>query len=656
MKLQKKMTFLFSTIIAISLGILYIIFYLGLNNMYNIGKGDSVNSTNSAKTNLYSLMKNTNSDLDLIANIIQHEGEEQGFRFGGSLLSNKDIYTLLFFAKTEDGLFKSMPARPMATGYDPRKEEWYSKTAKTQKFTVSLPYYDKVRNLYTFSITKPVYKNGKIFGVVGFNINMNTLSSILNQSSIGETGYLMLLSRNQGTIMSHPNNEFIGKQFTEISPKLEKLKEENLSNNFLDYKFEGHDKFLYYNYLPEYDWILTGGTSYSDYSNKYNSIKIVFAIGALSLVGIILGSMIYFKKSVINFIVLISNKFKLLSEGDFTSEIEIKKKGKDEISELITSYENFRLNISSILVDIKNKLESTVTMNYEIIQEVEELNENTLNTLKDAIHVSLDDIIQQTASTEQSLASIEQVSAGAEIMLTNVNEALEFSNNSIDRAEDGIMKILEMNKQINEISSHVQGADVQIEKLMNLSKFIGNISTAISSLSDQTNMLALNAAIESARAGEAGRGFAVVSQEIKKLADKTSGETNKIDELLNNIHDEIDRVKGANQKIKNAVDEGLAISETVNVSIEDITNIILQNNKKIQEITSVVNEQKEATQEINLSINHISNMSAEIESKSSVNLELTKLLNEKLSKNIKNISFASSELDELKEKFGQFRI
>ena len=80
---------------------------------------------------------------------------------------------------------------------------------------------------------------------------MNTLSSILNQSSIGETGYLMLLSINQGTIMSHPNNEFIGKQFTEISPKLEKLKEENLSNNFLDYKFEGHDKFLYYNYLPE---------------------------------------------------------------------------------------------------------------------------------------------------------------------------------------------------------------------------------------------------------------------------------------------------------------------------------------------------------------------------------------------------------------------
>ena len=656
MKLQKKMTFLFSTIIAISLGILYIIFYLGLNNMYNIGKGDSVNSTNSAKTNLYSLMKNTNSDLDLIANIIQHEGEEQGFRFGGSLLSNKDIYTLLFFAKTEDGLFKSMPARPMATGYDPRKEEWYSKTAKTQKFTVSLPYYDKVRNLYTFSITKPVYKNGKIFGVVGFNINMNTLSSILNQSSIGETGYLMLLSRNQGTIMSHPNNEFIGKQFTEISPKLEKLKEENLSNNFLDYKFEGQHKFLYYNYLPEYDWILTGGTSYSDYSNKYNSIKIVFAIGALSLVGIILGSMIYFKKSVINFIVLISNKFKLLSEGDFTSEIEIKKKGKDEISELITSYENFRLNISSILVDIKNKLESTVAMNYEIIQEVEELNENTLNTLKDAIHVSLDDIIQQTASTEQSLASIEQVSAGADLMLTNVNEALDFSNDSIDRAEDGIMKILEMNKQINEINNHVQGADVQIEKLMNLSKFIGNISTAISSLSDQTNMLALNAAIESARAGEAGRGFAVVADEIRKLAEQTNRETKKIEGLIDSIQNSVEKVKESGEGVKTKVDEGLKLSKLAEVSITQISELTDKNALEINDIVTSVKEQSAASQEITIAISTITNNSTEIETLSVETSSISKEIKEILVNKQKDVDKNSTLIEELDNDLKFFKI
>lgn len=656
MKLQKRFTAIFSLIITICLLTFFTIYSLGLKNMYNIGKDESKNATESALLNLNELIKTISSDLDLIGDITQYSGEDEGFRVASNLLKNKEMYTLIFFTKLEDGAYRSMPSKMMEKDFDPRNSTWFKETIQNNKVTISSPYYDPVRNLYSFSVSKIVKRANKNYGVIGVNINMNLLNDMLNQNKIGESGYLMLLSKKEGTIMSHPQNELIGKKFTELNPKFDVLKKENLTKGYIDFSLDGKKRFIYYNYVPEFQWILTGGTTYSDYSDKYNNIKVVFSLGAVLLVIFLLITMAYFKKFVIDSIVLISSKFKLLAQGDFTSQIYIKKIGKDEIFELIDSYEHFRTNVNSMLSDIKKKLESTVNMNDSIIEEVEELNNKTLNSLKTAINESFDDIIKQTAGTEESMSSIEQVSASAQLMLHNINEILEFSNNSKAEAESGIFKIQEMNKQINEIRIHVEKADKQIERLINFSKYVGNISIAIASLSDQTNMLALNAAIESARAGEAGKGFAVVSQEIKKLADKTTEETNKIDVLVRDINEEIKSVKNANIEIKNAVEEGLILNNVVNKSIEDISNSIIKNNEKIQGITIFVNEQKEATIEIGLSINTISYMSVEIETKSSKNLDLANILKEKLMNNIEKINKNSQELIDLKKKFNQFKI
>lgn len=60
---------------------------------------------------------------------------------------------------------------------------------------------------------------------------------------------------------------------------------------------------------------------------------------------------------------------------------------------------------------------------------------------------------------------------------------------------------------------------------------ITEMAGAISSIARQTNLLALNATIEAARAGEQGRGFAVVADQVRKLADESSVNARRIQEI-----------------------------------------------------------------------------------------------------------------------------
>ena len=80
----------------------------------------------------------------------------------------------------------------------------------------------------------------------------------------------------------------------------------------------------------------------------------------------------------------------------------------------------------------------------------------------------------------------------------------------------------------------------------------------------------MNAAIEAAHAGEAGKGFSVVADEIRKLAETSAEQSNKIGEELMNIQQGIERVVIASSESEQSFQ---AVSSRINLTAELIAHI-----------------------------------------------------------------------------------
>lgn len=115
------------------------------------------------------------------------------------------------------------------------------------------------------------------------------------------------------------------------------------------------------------------------------------------------------------------------------------------------------------------------------------------------------------------------------------------------------------------------------------------IVASITSIARQTGLLALNAAIEAARAGEAGRGFAVVAAEVKKLAELSQAEAEKITPYAQQIHKAFG---GVDQSIRKVV-EGSEEMSNASKNLENVTN----------SVASVADNLSDAASELGNSLN-----------------------------------------------------
>ncbi len=193
---------------------------------------------------------------------------------------------------------------------------------------------------------------------------------------------------------------------------------------------------------------------------------------------------------------------------------------------------------------------------------------------------------EQSESVRKAVSSISSVSDTISQMTANTSQAAQGAKQAAISAKNGAEKSKLTLSGMEKIKSASSETARKIDELGSRSSEIGKIVAVIDDIAAQTNLLALNAAIEAARAGDQGRGFAVVSDEVRKLAERTSSATKEIADLISSVQ------KGVNEATQfmaggsKAVSEGYDLAVQAGQSLDEILKTASEVDKQIELVSS----------------------------------------------------------------------
>ncbi len=251
---------------------------------------------------------------------------------------------------------------------------------------------------------------------------------------------------------------------------------------------------------------------------------------------------------------------------------------------------------------------------------------NNASASSAAIHRTAGAIKTLETSVVAQVDRMNQASAAVEEMVSNISSIGSLTE-----------KMAAQFKTVGEAAA--EGTDIQknsgerIRIIVEQSQALQAANQIIAVIAAQTNLLAMNAAIEAAHAGEAGRGFSVVADEIRKLAENSSNESQKIGAELKQI------VTSINQIVKDSEVSGNAFAE--------VSRRANETEKLVFEVNNAIREQKSGAGQVMESLRAMNEITVQVSDGSTeISRENTSMINEidALQNSAKEITVSMEEM------------
>lgn len=548
--------------------------------------------------------------------------------FDSVLANDPDIMNA--YIGTADKQMILRPEQALPAGYDPTSRPWYKDAMAAQKLIWTAPYKDSSTNKLVISIAAPVknsFVNDEPVGVVSLDVSLDTLAKKVKELKIGDTGYVVIVGPDM-RIMAHPDDALVGMplnfeeasaaagdEFKDIKPELKatliKLKPlaDGISKgeDFIKYDFEGKNKYVAVK-KNELGWYILGAFDESEISGEINKILMsLLIIGGISLILALIISFV-FSQRLTGHVKKMLTGMEHVRKGDLTVQFNVD--SKDELGKL---GQYFTATVSELgtLVKSIQEISGEVTMSAQNLAATSEEASASADEVARTVEEIAKGASDQAHDAERGVLVVQALSSKF-IKLNDRTDKMIVAAHSVSGAnQEGVRSINSLKDKTLLTDAANERIEAVVMELDNKTQSIGVILDSISAIAVQTNLLALNASIEAARAGEHGRGFAVVAEEIRKLAEESSGAANKIRGIVTNILADSTRSVSSMKEVKIITREQSHAVDDVNKTFETISSSIVMITAEIETISSFIQELNKDKDQIVQSIENISAVSEE---------------------------------------------
>lgn len=442
------------------------------NELYLNAKNQSIQIDNyiscffeQIKNNVQYLSNDSNATNE---NNLELTGEESQLYSDFEKFGVSHLDTSYTYMGTVGGKFIVYPAGTSTNQCDPRKRPWYIQAINNPyKIIVSNPYaeYNDPNNAIVSASTTVTDNSGKITGVVGLDVNLNSLSKTINNLKTSDNSYTFLFTED-GTIIAHPESKFNFKSIKTLSTL---GYDDGGSNAKIKYNIKDYNKLLKDKNSSFETQINGENVLISVYTSSNTGWKIATVIPESKLISE-LKNITYFMLLIIFCIIIASVLFICFISKKITKPIS-------ELTSLMQSVENGNLDVKT---DIKTKDE------FKILGDcfnamIKKLKKN---------YKKLNDLNEQLAASEEEIrAQYDELQYNQEILRKSEDRyrlAIEGSRDSIWELDVKTDKFFISNKFF-EMTGYPKSDELKLNTIFNVLIHPDDKLKAISDLEEYIN-------------------------------------------------------------------------------------------------------------------------------------------------------------------------